>query len=140
MAAPSLRISVRMGLCFHICKMGAARAGPAKGLLPGLGDTHLVHPDLHNSSASPPAPQRGGRGAAAALGHRGGWVCLLAPCGAEPPSTTATSHMWTLSRYKRTEACGGAGRSDTRFQRPNVFHKYNVSLIVFPTEVMRVLR
>lgn len=71
-------------------------------------------------------------------------MCLLAPCGAEPPSTTATSHMWTLSRYKRTEVCGGGPGVGvltlTRFQRPNVFHKYNVLLIVFPTEVMRVLR
>lgn len=55
----ALRISVRMGLCFHICEMGAARAGPAKGLLPGLGDTHLVHPDLHYSGAGPPQPPRG---------------------------------------------------------------------------------
>lgn len=55
----ALRISVRMGLCFHICEMGAARAGPAKGLLPGLGDTHLVHPDLHYSGAGPPSPPEG---------------------------------------------------------------------------------
>lgn len=70
-------------------------------------------------------------------------MCLRAPCGAEPPSATATSHMWTLSRYKRTEVCGGGpggGLTLTRFQRPNVFHKYDVSSIVFPTEVMRVLR
>ena len=47
-----------MGLCFHICKMGAVKAGPAKGLLPGLGDTHLVHPDLYYPSA-PTQPPRG---------------------------------------------------------------------------------
>ena len=56
-ALPSHRASVRTGLCFHICKMGAARAGPAEGLLPGLGDPHLVQPDLHHPGAPTEPPE-----------------------------------------------------------------------------------
>lgn len=187
-APPSLHVSVRTGLCFHICKMGAARAGPAEGLLPGLGDPHLVQPDMHHPGA-PTQPSRGAgqelrglccclkRGGAAPArvwgggpgvgggcrtigggglhreallgclplrshhqgpgdhlaplhhqavkgspggnqpperwssgpGSRGRVGVPAGPCRPEPPSTTATSHVWTLSRYKRTEMCGGRG-------------------------------
>lgn len=76
-APPSLHVSVRTGLCFHICKMGAARAGPAEGLLPGLGDPHLVQPDMHH----PGAPTQPSRGAGQELR---GLCCCLKRGGAAP--------------------------------------------------------
>lgn len=68
-------------------------------------------------------------------------MCLRAPCGLSHPAQQPPA-MWTLSRYKRTGCTRGAGGrlTSTDFKGPMCFPPFDVSSIVFPTEVLRVLR
>lgn len=104
----------------HLAEMGAARGhGHSKGLLPGLGDAHLVTQTC-TTPAPGPQPPRGRRESCGCCRSPARWVCLRAPC---EQATQRNGHQPHVDSEQIQEdwvqrGPGGSDLTLTRFQGP----------------------